>query len=132
VRVIVADDAVLLREGMARILAEVGFEVVGQARDSAELIESVRDDLPDVVITDLRMAPNFADEGIEAAAAIRSFAPKTGVMLLSQYVEVHHALRLIREWPVGDGRSRMRLGRVSGSQSMAGLPVPALVPYIHG
>lgn len=97
-RVIVADDAVLFREGVARILAEVGFEVLGQAQNSAELIELVRRESPDVVITDLRMPPGFADEGIEAAAEIRSFAPQVGLMLLSQYVEVHHALRLIEEF----------------------------------
>jgi DNA-binding NarL/FixJ family response regulator len=97
-RVIVADDAVLFRAGVARILAEKGFEVQGQARNSAELISQVRQDPPDVVITDLRMPPGFANEGIEAAAAIRSFAPQVGLMLLSQYVEVHHALRLIEEF----------------------------------
>ena len=97
-RVIVADDAVLFREGMARILTEVGFEVTGQARNGVELIELVRRDRPDVVITDLRMPPDFADEGIEAAAEIRSFAPDVGLVLLSQYVEVHHALRLMDEF----------------------------------
>jgi DNA-binding NarL/FixJ family response regulator len=98
VQVIVADDAVLFREGMARILAEVGFDVVGQARHGGELVDLVRRDPPDVVITDLRMPPGFADEGIEAAAEIRSFAPQVGLMLLSQYVEVHHALRLMEEF----------------------------------
>jgi len=97
-RVIVADDAVLFREGMVRILTEVAFEVVGQARDGAGLVELVRRDPPDVVITDLRMPPGFGDEGIEAAAEIRSFAPQVGLMLLSQYVEVHHALRLMEEF----------------------------------
>ena len=95
---IVADDAVLFREGMVRILAEVGFDMVGQARHGAELVQLVRDDPPDVVITDLRMPPRFADEGIEAAAEIRSFAPQVGLMLLSQYVEVHQALRLMEEF----------------------------------
>ena len=95
---IVADDAILFREGMTRILAEVGFDVVGQARHGAELVELVRRDPPDVVITDLRMPPGFADEGIEAAAEIRSFAPQVGLVLLSQYVEVHHALRLMGEF----------------------------------
>lgn len=95
---IVADDAVLFREGMARILTEVGFEVTRQARSGAELVRQVRRDPPDVVITDLRMPPGFADEGIEAAAEIRSFAPDVGLMLLSQYVEVHHALRLMEEF----------------------------------
>ncbi|WAZ26987.1 response regulator transcription factor [Streptomyces cinnabarinus] len=94
----VADDAVLFREGLARILAEEGFDVVGQARDSAELVGLVRRDPPDVVVTDLRMPPGFADEGIEAAAEIRSFAPRVGLILLSQYVEVHHALRLMEEF----------------------------------
>ena len=95
---IVADDAVLFREGLARILAEVGFDVVGQARHGADLVDLVRRDPPDVVITDLRMPPAFADEGIEAAATIRSFAPDVGLLLLSQYVEVHHALRLMEEF----------------------------------
>lgn len=97
-RVIVADDAVLFREGMARILTEVGFEVTGQARNGVELVGLVRRDQPDIVITDLRMPPDFADEGIEAAAEIRAFAPDVGLMLLSQHVEVHHALRLMDEF----------------------------------
>jgi len=98
VRVIVADDAVLFREGMARILTEVGFDVTGQARDGVELVEQVRREPPDVVITDLRMPPGFSDEGIEAAAEIRAFAPHVGLVLLSQHVEVHHALRLMDEF----------------------------------
>lgn len=102
-RVIVADDAVLFREGMARILTEVGFDVVGQARHGAELVDLVRHDPPEVVITDLRMPPDFADEGLEAATEIRSFAPQVGLMLLSQYVEVHHALRLMEEFDGGVG-----------------------------
>ncbi|MEW9533373.1 response regulator transcription factor [Microbispora sp. NPDC049125] len=97
-RVIVADDALLFREGMARILTEMGFEVIGQARHGAELVSLVRRDPPAVVITDLRMPPGFADEGIEAATEIRSFAPQVGLMLLSQHVEVHHALRLMHEF----------------------------------
>ena len=97
-RVIVADDAVLFREGMARILTEVGFEITGHARNGVELVGLVRRDQPDVVITDLRMPPNFCDEGIEAAAEIRTFAPDVGLMLLSQHVEVHHALRLMDEF----------------------------------
>ena len=97
-RVIVADDSVLFREGMVRILTEVAFDVVGQARDGAGLVELVRRDPPDVVITDLRMPPGFGDEGIEAAAEIRSFAPQVGLMLLSQYVEVHHAMRLMEDF----------------------------------
>lgn len=100
---IVADDAVLFREGIARILAEVGFEVLGQAGDAVSLVDLVRREVPDVVVTDLRMPPGFADEGVEAAAAIRSIAPQVGLMLLSQYVEVHHALRLMNEFDGGVG-----------------------------
>jgi DNA-binding NarL/FixJ family response regulator len=83
---------------MALILAEVRFTVTGQARDGVELVRLVRRTPPDVVITDLRMPPAFADEGIEAAAEIRAFAPQIGLMLLSQYVEVHHALRLMQDF----------------------------------
>jgi DNA-binding NarL/FixJ family response regulator len=103
VRVIVADDSVLFREGLARILTEVGFEVLGQASDVPGVVELARRQGPDAVITDLRMPPGFADEGIEAAAQIRSFAPQVGLMLLSQYVEVHHALRLMNDFDGGVG-----------------------------
>ncbi len=100
---IVADDAVLFREGLARILAEVGFDVVGQASDGPSLVELARRESPDVVVTDLRMPPGFADEGIAAATAIRAMAPQVGLMLLSQYVEVHHALRLMNDFDGGVG-----------------------------
>lgn len=96
-----ADDGVLFREGLARILAEVGFEVTGQARSGPELVDLVRRDPPDVVITDLRMPPGYADEGIHAAGQIRAVAPRVGLMLLSQYVEVHHALRLMDDFDGG-------------------------------
>jgi DNA-binding NarL/FixJ family response regulator len=103
VRVILADDAVLLREGLARILTESGFEVIGQAGDGRSLVDLVRNDAPDVVVVDLRMPPGFASEGIEAAAEIRSFAPAVGLMLLSQHVEVHHAMRLMTDFDGGVG-----------------------------
>ncbi|GAA3397518.1 response regulator transcription factor [Cryptosporangium minutisporangium] len=98
-----ADDAVLLREGMARILRETGFTVAGQTGDGVTLIDLVRREPPDVAIIDLRMPPGFSAEGLEAAAAIRAFAPGVGLMLLSQYVEVHHALRLLTEFDGGVG-----------------------------
>jgi DNA-binding NarL/FixJ family response regulator len=98
-----ADDAVLFREGMARILTEVGFTVTGRAGDGAALLRLVRADPPDVAVLDLRMPPGFAAEGIETAAAIRASAPGVGLMLLSQYVEVHHALRLMTEFDGGVG-----------------------------
>ncbi|MBI2711104.1 MAG: response regulator transcription factor [Actinobacteria bacterium] len=102
-RVIVADDSVLFREGLARILTETGFEVVGQAADAPSLVNLARLEAPDAVVTDLRMPPGFADEGIEAATEIRSNAPRIGLMLLSQYVEVHHALRLMNDFDGGVG-----------------------------
>jgi DNA-binding NarL/FixJ family response regulator len=98
-----ADDAVLFREGMARILADVGFTVAGQAGDGAALLDLVRADPPDVAVIDLRMPPGFGSEGIETATAIRAAAPGVGLVLLSQYVEVHHALRLMTEFDGGVG-----------------------------
>jgi DNA-binding NarL/FixJ family response regulator len=98
-----ADDAVLFREGMARVLTDVGFTVTGQVGDGAALLGLVRADPPDVVVVDLRMPPGFSAEGLETAAAIRSTAPAVGLMLLSQYVEVHHAMRLMTEFEGGIG-----------------------------
>ena len=98
-----ADDGVLFREGLARILTEIGFQVTARTGDGATLVELVRHDPPDVALLDLRMPPRFADEGIEAASAIRSTAAGVGLMLLSQYVEVHHALRLMTEFDGGVG-----------------------------
>ena len=102
-RVILADDAVLLREGLARILTDSGFEVVGQAGDAPSLVDLVRRDPPDVVVVDLRMPPGFASEGIDAATDIRAFDPSVGLMLLSQHVEVHHAMRLMTDFDGGVG-----------------------------
>ncbi|WP_432824439.1 response regulator transcription factor [Dactylosporangium sp. CA-092794] len=102
-RVMLADDAVLFREGMARILTDIGFTVTGQTGDGATLLDLVRADPPDVAVIDLRMPPGFSTEGIDTAAAIRATAPGMGSMLLSQYVEVHHALRLMTEFDGGVG-----------------------------
>jgi DNA-binding NarL/FixJ family response regulator len=98
-----ADDAVLFREGMARILTDSGFTVAGQAGDGPTLLELIRADPPDVAVIDLRMPPGHSAEGIDTAAAIRALAPAVGLMLLSQYVEVHHALRLMTEFDGGVG-----------------------------
>jgi DNA-binding NarL/FixJ family response regulator len=98
-----ADDAVLFREGLARILAEAGFTVTGQAGDGPALLRLIRADPPDVAVLDLRMPPGFSAEGIDTAAAIRATAPGVGLMLLSQYVEVHHALRLMNDFDAGVG-----------------------------
>jgi DNA-binding NarL/FixJ family response regulator len=102
-RVILADDALLFREGTARILAEAGFDVTGQARDAAELLRLVRRDPPDAAVIDIRMPPGHSAEGIEAAAEIRRDHPDVGLLLLSQHVDTHHAVRLMTEFRTGVG-----------------------------
>jgi DNA-binding NarL/FixJ family response regulator len=96
-RVVVADDSVLLREGLVRILAEGGFEVVGQAGTAEELLLKVRSNLPDIAITDIRMPPGHSDEGIRAARQIRARYPQVAVLVLSQYVELRYALDLLSD-----------------------------------
>jgi DNA-binding NarL/FixJ family response regulator len=103
VRVILADDAVLFREGTARILTEAGFEVTGQAGNATELLELVRRDPPDAAVIDIRMPPGHLAEGIEAAVQIRALAPEVGLLLLSQHVETQVAVRLMTEFAGGVG-----------------------------
>jgi DNA-binding NarL/FixJ family response regulator len=86
-RVVIADDAVLLREGAARLLEEAGFEVVAQAADADELLRKVRAHKPDVAIIDVRMPPDNADDGLRAELTLREELPDLGILLLSQYVE---------------------------------------------
>jgi len=102
-RVALADDAVLFREGPSRILTEAGFEIVGQVGDGDALVRLARAAPLDVAIIDLRMPPTYSSEGLEAAAVIRSFAPRVGLLVLSQYVEAHHALRLMNDFDQGVG-----------------------------
>jgi DNA-binding NarL/FixJ family response regulator len=99
VRVVVADDAMLMREGLARLLVEAGFEVVGKASNAAELLRSVGLTRPDVAVVDIRMPPTHTDEGLVAAAEIRSSHPEVGVLVLSQYVESRYAARLLEQHP---------------------------------
>jgi DNA-binding NarL/FixJ family response regulator len=94
-RVALADDSVLLREGIARLLAEAGFKVIAQAGDAEELLKAVEADPPDVAVTDIRMPPTYTDEGLRAAHRIRAQHPDVGVLLLSQYVETEFALELV-------------------------------------
>jgi DNA-binding NarL/FixJ family response regulator len=93
-RVALADDSILLREGVARLLSDTGFHVVAQTGTADELLELVRADPPDVVVVDVRMPPTFTDEGLRAAHQIRSEQPDIGVLVLSQYVETTYALEL--------------------------------------
>lgn len=94
-RVIVADDDVLLREGVASLLAREGFEIVGQAGDGETLIDLVRDTRPDIAIVDVRMPPTGTTEGLRAASEIRRRFPSVAILVLSAYVEVDHALELL-------------------------------------
>ena len=94
-RVILADDSVLLREGVARLLSDAGFAVVAQAGDSEELLAAIAADPPDVAITDIRMPPTHSDEGLRAAHRIRAEHPGVGVLVLSQYVETEYAVDLV-------------------------------------
>ncbi len=98
-----ADDVVLFREGLARILTDAGFTVTAQAGDGAMLVEAVRADPPDLAIIDLRMPPTHSTEGIDAAVTIRQIAPEVGLLLLSQHLEAHHALRLMTDFVGGVG-----------------------------
>jgi DNA-binding NarL/FixJ family response regulator len=103
VRVVIADDSVLLREGVSRLLAEAGFEVVGQAGDADELLREVEDKAPDVAIVDIRMPPTHTDEGLQAARELRSRHPSLGVLVLSQYVRPSYAFELLADDARGVG-----------------------------
>jgi DNA-binding NarL/FixJ family response regulator len=94
-RVVLADDDVLLREGIASLLERSGFQVVGQAGDGAGLIGLVREHRPDLVIVDIRMPPDHSTEGLEAARVIREEFPQTGVLVLSVHADVEHAMELL-------------------------------------
>jgi DNA-binding NarL/FixJ family response regulator len=94
-RVIVADDDVLLREGLASLLERVGYQLVGQAGDGLELLRLVREHRPDLVIVDIRMPPTGSTEGLEAAAVIREELPEIAILILSAHVEIAHAMTLL-------------------------------------
>jgi DNA-binding NarL/FixJ family response regulator len=102
-RVVLADDAALFRQGLGRLLAERDHTVVGEAGDAQQLLEHVAAQQPDVAIIDIRMPPDHVDEGLVAALAIRERHPRVGVVVLSQYLETHHAVRLLAESPRGVG-----------------------------
>jgi DNA-binding NarL/FixJ family response regulator len=94
-RVVLADDDVLLREGLASLLERSGFDVVGQAGHSTELLELVREHQPDLTIVDIRMPPSHSTEGLEAARVIRAESPEIAILDLSAHVEVEHAMDLL-------------------------------------
>jgi len=102
-RVVVAEDLMLTREGIVRLLRDAGIDVVGTAEDADSLMRLVHQQRPDAAITDIRMPPTHTDEGLVAAARIRTEYPTTGVLLLSQYVEPSCAMRLLEDHPEAVG-----------------------------
>jgi DNA-binding NarL/FixJ family response regulator len=113
VRVVIADDAALVREGVARLLTENGLDVIDQVGDADALLRSIRDNRPDAALVDIRMPPTHTDEGLRAAQEIRSRYPETAVLVLSQHLEPEYALRLVEERPEGVGYvMKERVGRV--------------------
>jgi DNA-binding NarL/FixJ family response regulator len=112
-RVVIADDAPLIREGVARLLMENGVEVVDQVGDADAALASVRDKHPDVALVDIRMPPTHTDEGLHAAREIRSRYPGTAVLVLSQHLEADYALQLFQEKPERVGYLlKERVGRI--------------------
>ena len=128
-RVVIADDAVLLREGLVRLLAELGIETVAQAGDAEELIRAVELHHPDVAIIDIRMPPTWTDEGIVAASRLRSALPDLGILLLSQHLDVPAATSLshtgrggsgylLKERVADAGELAEALGRVAAGETV--------------
>jgi DNA-binding NarL/FixJ family response regulator/class 3 adenylate cyclase len=118
VRVVLAEDSVLLREGVARLLEDAGFEVVGQVDNADDLLRRIGFSKPDVAIVDIRMPPTHTDEGLQAAKAIRQRFPQVGVLVLSQYVEPGYAMELLSESSEGVGY--LLKDRVSDVEEFAG------------
>ena len=135
-RVALADDSVLLREGLARLLAEAGFEVVGLAADGDELLELVQRTNPDVAIVDIRMPPTHTDEGLRAAKVIRERWPSVGILVLSQHVNARYALELLSAGTDGVGyllKERVaNLAELSASVNRVGSGGSVLDPAVVG
>jgi DNA-binding NarL/FixJ family response regulator len=102
-RVVVADDSVLLREGLVRVLGESGVTVVAAYPDAVQLLDALETDAPDLIVLDVRMPPTFRDEGVRAAIRARELRPTVGILLLSQYVEVAYAQELLSAGTGGVG-----------------------------
>jgi len=135
-RVVVADDAVLLREGLSRLLEEAGFEVAGLAADADALVELVERTQPDVAIIDIRMPPTHTDEGLRAAKVIREMWPKVGLLVLSQHVNARYALELLSGGTDGVGyllKERVSdLEELSSSVNRVGQGATVLDPAVVG
>jgi DNA-binding NarL/FixJ family response regulator len=116
-RVLLAEDDVLLREGVASLLARSGFEVVGQAGDAAQLLELVRQEPPDVVVVDIRMPPSHTTEGLDAARVIRAEFPDIGILVLSAHSDVEHAMELLAS---GHGIGYLLKSRITDVEDFIG------------
>jgi DNA-binding NarL/FixJ family response regulator len=136
VRVALADDAVILREGLSRLLQEAGFDVVGLAADGDALLDLVERTQPDVAIVDIRMPPTHTDEGLRAAKVIRERWPATGILVLSQHVNTRYALELLSAGTDGIGyllKERVSdLDELSASISRIGHGGSVLDPAVVG
>ena len=117
VRVVIADDAVLLREGLVRLLAETGHEVVAAVGDGPTLVAAVVEHRPDVSIVDVRMPPSHTDEGLRAAVEARRAVPGTPILVLSQYVEVSYADDLLADRPAAGSATCSRTGSPRSTSS---------------
>jgi DNA-binding NarL/FixJ family response regulator len=102
-RIVIAEDSVLLRAGISRLLTDAGHDVVAEVGDADTLLDAVRTEVPDIAVVDIRMPPTFTDDGIRAAVAIRRDHPSVGVLVLSQYVEHHYAIELLARDTAGIG-----------------------------
>lgn len=135
-RIALADDAVILREGLARLLQEAGFEVVGLAADADDLLELVERTRPDVAIVDIRMPPTHSDEGLRAAKIIRERWPAIGLLVLSQHVNTRYALELLSTGTDGVGyllKDRVSdLNELSSSVNRVGEGGSVLDPAVVG
>jgi DNA-binding NarL/FixJ family response regulator len=134
VRVVVADDAVILREGLARLLEEAGFDVAGLAADADQLEALVERTRPDVAIVDIRMPPTHTDEGLRAAQQIRARWPQVGILVLSQHVQARYAVELLASGTEGVGyllKDRVSdLGELSTSVRRIGAGGSAIDPAV--
>jgi DNA-binding NarL/FixJ family response regulator len=117
-RAVIAEDSLLLREGVARVLGDAGFEVTGGYGTAVELLENLDRDAPDVAILDIRLPPTHSDEGLRAAVEIRSRAPSVGVLVLSQYVEIGLAMKLLAD--SAEGAGYLLKDRISDVQEFVG------------
>ena len=139
-RVAIAEDGVLLREGLTHLLTAAGFEVTAQCADADALLRTVRDDPPDVAIVDIRLPPTHTDEGLRAALELRETHPDVGVLVLSQYVELGLALKLLADSAEGVGyllkdrisrrRRVRRRGRARGQRRLGARPDDRLDPAL--